>query len=406
MLNFSYEAINSEGRIVSGIRQAELAHDVEEWLLQSSLSPIDIKIVQAPEQEGSRPISFLERLSGVSLEDRILLCRQISTMLGAGVAILKALSIMSKQTTNPVLKNILAQVAEDIEGGQNLSDSFGRFKEFDILFQNVILIGEETGTLEISFDYLARVFENEKDVNEKIKAATRYPKIVIVSIMGAVLFLMAFVLPKFVDMFSKAGVELPLPTRILMGTSHFVNSYFVLITIGLAGLIFAYKQAMQVEKLVLLRDSFLLRIPILGPLSIKIYMSRFCRVFAVLAKSGVDIIKTLQLGASSLQNQVLVTMLNEVTTEVEKGRDLYQAMSSHPLFPAMVVQMVSIGEESGTLDTMMDKVADYYEVETDYNIKKLSTLIEPILLLFMGLIVSVLALAIYMPMWNMMNVMR
>jgi type II secretory pathway component PulF len=154
------------------------------------------------------------------------------------------------------------------------------------------------------------------------------------------------------------------------------------------------------------RDRLHLKIPVLGELSIKIYMSRFCRVFSVLTESGINIIRSLELSAAALENLVLVSMLDEVRREVEKGTDLNHAMSQHSLFPAMVIQMVTVGEESGQLDTMMGKVADYYEVETDYTIRNLSTLIEPILLLFMGVMVGFIALAIFMPMWDMMNVAR
>ena len=412
MPTFAWEAINAEGRILTGTLNADLLQDVERVLAKDGLSPINIVATSVGEAttEGhsARPqAGLLQRLTGVSLEDRILFCRQTATMLGAGVAILQALKIMARQTANPILRNIVSRVAEDIEGGANLSDAFGQFpREFDQLFQNILKVGEESGTLDVSFEYLARVFENEKEVREKIKAATRYPKIVVVGICTAVAFLMAFVMPKFIDMFSKSNIELPLPTRILIAASNLFSEHFILLGLTIAVVAAGYRQALKVKGFVRGRDRFLLRIPVLGPLSVKIYMSRFCRVFAVLAKSGVDIIKTLRLSASALDNLVLVETIDTVTADVEKGIDLYSAISRHELFPSMVVQMIAIGEESGSLDTMMDRVSDYYEMETDYAIKGLSTLIEPILLLVMGAIVGLLALAIYMPMWNMMNVMR
>ena len=408
---YIYEALNSEGSIVTGKRKAELLPEVEDWLIKNRMSPLNIKIASGKSADISisseAEIGLMKRLTGVSLDDRILLCRQIATMLDAGVAILQTLSIMSKQTDNPVLRKIIAQIAEDIENGDNLSDAFGRYpREFNTLFQNIVRIGEESGGLEVSFEYLARVFENEKDVNEKIKSATRYPKIVIVGLFSAVVFLMIFVMPKFIGMFSRSNIELPLPTRILIGTSNIFSEHYLLLGAGLAIIITAYHRALKSKDFVRFRDRLILKIPVLGVLSIKIYMSRFCRVFAVLSKSGIDIIKTLKLSATSLDNLVLYEIIEQVTTDVERGIDLYDSMSKHQLFPGMVIQMVSIGEESGTLDIMMDKVADYYEVETDYTIKSLSTLIEPVLLLFMGGMVALLALAIYMPMWNMMNVMR
>ena len=407
---FQYEAIDRAGKISSGQYTAEIISEVEQWLLKNGRTPINIEIDSTAGQsrEGQpRQVSFIETLQGVSLEDLILFCRQISTMLSAGVTILKALEIMGLQVKNPVLREIIIDVAASIESGANLSDSFALHpKVFSQLFRNVVLIGEESGNLDNSFEYLAELYENEKEVKEKIKAATRYPKIVNFAMFSAILFLMTFVVPKFVKLFASSKVALPLPTRILITLSDVFSEYFLLIAVGIGLLVLAYRFALNYEEFVLFRDRLLLKIPIFGDLAVKIYMSRFCRVFAVLTRSGIDIIKTINLSSSALSNLVLFKALEDISAEVEKGTDLQSAMSRHTIFPAMVVQMVAVGEESGQLDTMMAKVADYYEVETNYIIKNLSTLIEPILLLFLGVMVAFIALAIFLPMWNMMTVMR
>lgn len=413
---FRYEAINQAGKISSGTFTADNAQQVEEWLLSRGQSPINVELSRQPEAASSlvAPQFFenlLQRLkdkfTGVKIEDLILYCRQMSTMLSAGVAVLPAMKIMAKQIKNPVLNRAILEINDDIEGGSNLSEAYTKYpKIFNLLFRNVIRIGEESGHLDSSFNYLAGLFENEKDINERIKAATRYPKIVIIAILGAVTFLMTFVLPKFIKLFAAAKVALPLPTRILMAVSNIFAHYFLLIIIGVGILVFVYRQAMKNRELALLRDRWLLRIPIFGELTIKIYMSRFCRVLSVLISSGIDIINALTLASSAFENMVLFNMAGKVTEEVEEGVDLNTAMSKQPLFPELVVQMVAVGEESGEIDTMMDKVANYYDVETNYTIKNLATLIEPILLLFLGLMVGIIALAIFMPMWNMMEVMK
>ena len=409
---FHYQAVNPAGKLVSGTHQAALANDVENWLLHNGMSPVDIVIAGAGTAtpavavaEGK--IGFLERLGGISLAERILLCRQIGTMLASGVAILQALEIIKKQTPKPLLQKIVGKVAEDIEKGGNLSDSFAQFpREFNSLFQNILRVGEESGGLDASFEYLAQVFENEREINEKIKAATRYPKIVIASIFFAVVFLMTFVVPKFMTMFANARIQLPLPTRILIWLSTGFSTH-LLPNLLVGGLVVCcYRMALKSKDFVRFRDRLFLRTPVLGTLSVKIYMARFCRVFSVLTRSGVDIIRTLELGASSIDNLVLVETIDRVKVDVAGGVDLHSAMTKHRLFPPMVVQMVSIGEKSGTLERMMGRVADYYDVETNYAIKNLSTLIEPLLLAVIGAIVGLLALAIYMPMWSMMNVMR
>ena len=328
-------------------------------------------------------------------------------MLGAGVAILQALRIMSRQATKPIIATILTDVADRIEEGANLSDSFALHPRFTSpLFFNIVRVGEETGTLDKSFSYLAQLYENEKEVNERVKAATRYPKIVILAILGAVLFLMSFVVPKFMTMFKNAKVELPLPTRMLIAVSDFTTTYFWLIVILLILAILGYRLAMRYDSLRMTRDRLWLRLPIFGILSLKIYMSRFGRVFSLLLQSGVNVIRTLELSASALENMVLFDMLDKVIADVREGVEMHEAMAKHPLFPSMIVQMVAVGEEAGQVDTMMAKVADYYEKETSYVIKNLSTMIEPLLLLVMGVMVGFLALAIYMPMWNMMKVMK
>jgi len=393
-----------------GTHSAGTVQDVENWLLEQGQHPVGIEIVEGGREEDPKKLTiptYWHKLKGISTDDRILFCRQMATMLGAGVPILQALRIMSRQATNPAIVNILIDVAVRIEEGASLSDSFALYPRFTSpLFFNIVRVGEETGTLDQSFVYLSELYENEKEVSERIKAATRYPKIVIVAIFAAVFFLMSFVVPKFIGMFSNARVELPLPTKILIAISSFTASYFWFILIFFALAVVVYRFALRHDSFRLVRDSLWLQVPILGPLSLKIYMSRFSRVFAVLLRSGVNVIRTLELSATALENLVLFDILDKVTGEVREGVEMHQAMARHELFPDMIVQMVAIGEQAGQVDEMMGKVADYYEKETNYMIKNLSTLIEPVLLLVMGVMVGFLALAIYMPMWDMMNVAR
>jgi type II secretory pathway component PulF len=411
MATFFYEAVQSDGRVVSGRHVASTVQEVEGWLLGQGRHPVLIRIEAAEggrgEAQGLVTPGFWTRLHGIGINDKILFCRQMATMLGAGVTILQALQIMGRQVTNPVLSSLLLDVAERIEEGGRLSESFAFYPRLATpLFLNIIRVGEETGTLDRSFRYLAELFENEKEVSERIKSATRYPKIVITAIFGATFFLMSFVVPKFIALFRSSKVELPLPTKILIALSDFTSSYFWLILLLVTAGVIGYRWAMRYDSYRTLRDRLWLKLPIFGDLSLKIYLSRFCRVFSVLLKSGVNIISTLELSATALENLVLWGIVDKVTAEVREGVEMHEAIRRHPLFPDMIVQMVAIGEQSGQVDEMMDKVADYYEQETNYMIKNLSTLLEPILLLFLGLMVGFLALAIYMPMWNMMKVMK
>ncbi len=407
---FRYEAINAAGKIVSGTFTAEAIPDVEAWLSKNSLSPIAIQVAAESHQEtgtDSDIVTLRDRLLGVRLDDLILFCRQTATMLAAGVAILQSLKVMSQQVANPILKQAILDMIGSVESGASLSDAFARYpKIFSPLFYNIIRVGEETGTLDRSFEYLAALYENEKMVTERIKAAIRYPKIVVTALFGAIFFLMTFVVPKFVKLFASAKVALPLPTRILVAVSDFFANHLFLLALFIVALVVAYRLALNYEEFVLMRDRLALRVPVFGPLAIKIYMSRFCRVFAVLTTSGIDIIRTLDLASTALENRELFLMMEQIRDDVEKGVNLNEAMGKHPAVPPLVREMVAVGEQSGQLDAMLAKVADYYDAESDYAIKNLSTMIEPILLLVLAVIVGTIALAIFMPMWDMMQVMR
>ncbi|MBU4117497.1 MAG: type II secretion system F family protein, partial [Proteobacteria bacterium] len=334
-------------------------------------------------------------------------CRQLATLLAAGVSIIEAFAILALQVSNPILREIILSMTAEVESGASLSDAVSRQpKAFNVLFFNIVKVGEETGSLDKAFAYLATLYENEKAIKERIKSATRYPKIVLFALTGAIFFLMAFVVPKFAKLFAASKVQLPLATRILMGTSTFVADNVLGIIGAMLVLFIAYRLALGSQEFVLFRDRLLLRVPVFGPLATKIYMARFCRVFSVLTSSGINIIKTLQLSANALENLVLFRMVEEITAEVEEGVNLHEAMAKHHAIPPMVPQMIAVGEQSGKLDEMMEKVADYYDLESDYTIRNLSTLIEPMLLLVLGTIVGLIALAIFTPMWDMLQVVR
>ena len=411
---FRYQAINSAGRVVSGTHAAEIMQEVETWLQKGGLSPVNIQVLSEQQSAGIKETSqatagptLSERLFGITLEDKILFCRQLATLLSAGVSIIESFAILALQVSNPILREIILSMTAEVESGASLSEAVSRQpKAFNVLFYNIVKVGEETGSLDKAFSYLASLYENEKAIKERIKSATRYPKIVIIAITGAVFFLMAFVVPKFAKLFAAAKVQLPLATRILMA----VSTFFADNTLGIIGamlvLFISYRLALSSREFVFFRDRLLLRVPIFGPLTTKIYMARFCRVFSILTTSGIDIIKTLRLSANALENVVLFQMVEEITSEVEEGVNLHEAMARHHAIPPMVPQMIAVGEQSGRLDEMMEKVADYYDLESDYTIRNLSTLIEPILLLVLGVFVGLIALAIFTPMWDMMNVMR
>ncbi len=406
MAVFRFEALDAAGNLKTGHHTADIMAQVEKWLDSQGLIPISIE-AEGEGKAGARQPGILDRLRGVTLEDLILYSRQTATMLSAGVPILRTLEIMARQTANPILKQAVDEIAIAIEGGASLHDAMKAHPTiFNQLFLNVIMIGEESGNLDNAFLYLAELLENEKDVKERIKTATRYPKIVVSAIFIAVFILMSFVVPKFAQLYAASKVALPLPTRMLLAISSFFADHYMMILVMVVLAVFAFRELKKHPKSRMVLDRLLLKTPVMGELALKIFLSRFCRVFAVLTRSGIDIIKTLTLSGAALGNLVLLEKLREVTDEVRDGSDLFTAISRHPIFPEMISQMLAIGEESGQIDAMMAKVADYYEMETDYIIKNLATLIEPFLLLFLGIMVAFIALSIFLPMWNLMSVMR
>jgi len=406
MALFRFEALDPAGNLKSGHHTAEIIGQVEHWLSSQGLIPISIEAADQAEETENEP-SLIDRIRGVTLEDLILYSRQTATMLSAGVPILRTLEIMARQTANPILARAVDEIAMAIEGGASLHEAMGAHPTiFNQLFLNVIMIGEESGNLDNSFLYLAELLENEKDVKERIKSATRYPKIVVSAIFIAVFILMTFVVPKFAKLYAASRVALPLPTRMLLAISGFFAGHYKLIIIAVIAAVFGFRELKKRPESRLVIDRLLLKVPVLGELALKIYLCRFCRVFAVLTKSGIDIIKTLTLSGAALGNMMLLEKLRQITEEVREGNDLFTAISRHPIFPEMISHMLAIGEESGQIDAMMAKVADYYEMETDYTIKNLATLIEPFLLLFLGIMVAFIALSIFLPIWNLMSVMR
>ncbi len=405
---FRYSALDSSGAVVEGTYNADSVAQVEAWLEQRNMAPISIEVGEA---EGSAGAGWWQRLQArftpISLEDRILFCRQVGAMFGAGISILRIFETIVRQLKNPRLKGVVEEILEDVRRGDPLSEAFGRHRDiFDDLFINLVRVGEESGNLPLCFNYLAELYENEKATNERIKSATRYPKIVVTAIFLAVSFLMTFVVPKFVDLFRSSHVPLPLPTRILVAVSGFFANYFIFIFLGVGAAIAAYRWAMNYEGPRSIRDRFLLKMPIIGELSKKIYLARYCRITAVLMRSGIDIIRTLELAAHSMRNLILRRMALEVMEAVRVGASLDEAMERQPHFTPLVVQMVAAGVESGQVDDLLNRVADYYDMESDYTIRNLSTLIEPILIAVLGAIVGFIALAIFLPMWSMMEVMR
>jgi type II secretory pathway component PulF len=304
------------------------------------------------------------------------------------------------------MKGVINTIMKDIEGGSFLSEALVKHpKVFPALYVSMIKAGEAAGTLDEILERLATLTEHEKDIRTKIKAATFYPRIVVAVISGAFIILMTFVVPRFAAIFSRFKATLPLPTRIMIGINDIFHHYWYLMIILLAAIVLGFHWYTNTETGRLKWDSLKIRVPIFGPLFLKVAMSRFAHILGMLMRSGVAILDTLEIASATVANKVLSQEINKLREGVKEGRGLSEPLKESGVFPPIVVQMISVGEQSGKLAEMMPKVSQHYDLEVEYTIKNLSTLIEPVLIITIGGIVLFLALAIFLPMWDMARVM-
>ncbi len=365
------------------------------------------KVVEASAfDEIKEKIDYLnKRFARVKLSELIVFTRQFATLFSAGVPIGVILERLSEQTVSVKLKDVATVIKNDVNGGMSLSEAFSKHKKvFSPLYINMLRVGEESGTLDIVLDRLASILETELDTRNKIKTATRYPKMVISAIVVAFTIIVTFVIPRFVSLFSHFGAQLPLPTRILIGINYVFHHYWWMVLIAVIALIFAFREYKKTEKGRYNIDKYMLKIPIIGTLVHKIYVSRMIRILGLLYKSGIAIIDALKIVSNVTGNVIAKQAVEEIGRDVEGGATISVPFLKSTFFPNVVSDMVSVGEETGRLDEMLFKAADYYDEEIDYAIKNLSSAIEPILLVFIAGMVLLLALGVFLPMWNLIHV--
>jgi MSHA biogenesis protein MshG len=346
-----------------------------------------------------------KRFAKVKLSELIVFTRQFATLFSAGVPIGIVLERLSEQTVSIKLKDAVSIIKNDVNSGMSLSEAFSKHKDiFSALYINMLKVGEESGTLDIVLDRLASILETELDTRNKIKTATRYPKMVVSAIIIAFTIIITFVIPKFVSLFSHFGAKLPLPTRILIGINYVFHHYWWIVVLGVVGAVFVYKEYRKTQNGRYATDKYVLKIPIIGPLVHKIYVSRMVRILGLLYKSGIAIVDALEIVSNVTGNVIAKQAVSEIKKDVEGGATISVPFAKSSFFPNVVSDMVAVGEETGRLDEMLFKAADYYDEEIDYTIKNLSQAIEPILLVFIAGMVLILALGVFLPMWDMIKV--
>jgi MSHA biogenesis protein MshG len=404
MANFRYKGRGNRGDLVEGIIDAASADAVASQLINTGITPIDI-------QEVFVRVDVLTDLRArlaarrVDLDDLILFARQMYTLLRAGVPMTQALTGLVRSARNPTLAESLKDVQASLESGRDLSTSLAQHpKIYPSIFVNTVRIGENTGRLDDAFLKLSAYLDLEKDTRARIKSALRYPTFVIVAIGIAVFVINVVVVPQFAAIFERAGVDLPLPTRILVGTSDFFVDYWVFLLAGLAFLIAGARIYVSTDAGRYTWDKLKLRIPIIGDILFRATLGRFARSFSMSLSAGVPLIQALVVVSRAVDNEYVGDRILNMRNGVERGDSLSRTAAATGMFTPLVLQMMAVGEETGQMDTLLEEVAGFYEREVDYDIKNLSQTIEPILIVVIAGMVLVLALGVFLPMWDLASV--
>ncbi len=394
---FKYEARDRFGKAVAGVLDAPEMGVARNRL--GEMGYIPVRLEEKKTKEKGLSINFLKQK--VTDKDIIVFNRQLATLFAAGIPLLSGIQGLAEQMQNKTFKEILLKVAADIQTGSSFSDALAKHpKVFSELYINMVRAGEASGTLDDILGRLASLAEHAAEIKAKIKAATRYPKIIISAMIIAILILMKFVVPQFMAIFQQVDLELPLATRMLIKANYLFTNYWYILFVGAGALFFTFKAYTKTYKGKRQLDLFKLKVPIFGPIFLKIAMSVFSRTMSTLNRSGLSIIENLKICAEVVENIPISEVINDIEQGVKRGESVTATIKKSSFFTPMVVQMMSAGEESGELDNMLVKVSEYYDMEVDYSIKNIASLIEPLLLAFLGAVVLFLMLAIFMPMWD------
>lgn len=404
MISFAYKGRDAQGNATSGLVEAASEVAAAEQLMRRGVMPTELK----PGKAKSAAIDWSLLLAGgVKLDELVIFSRQMYSLTRAGIPILRAIAGLEESTHSKPLKRALHALGEDLGNGRPLSSSMQAHpKVFNSLFVAIIHVGENTGQLEQAFLQLATYFELELETRKRIKTAMRYPSFVMIAIGIAMVILNIMVVPVFAGMFAKFGVELPLATRILLATSYSFVNYWWLLLAMLAGMVFGWRRWVATPKGKLSWHRWQLKLPIVGTIIERSLLARFARSFSMMLKAGVPLNTALTLVADAVDNAYMAGQVRGMRAGIERGESLLRTAGSSGLFTPLVMQMIAVGEETGQVDDLLHEAAQYYEREVDYDLKSLTARIEPILIGIVAVMVLILALGIFTPMWDMMSAVR
>lgn len=396
MPTFAYKGRNSAGEAVEGVLEAANANFAADALFGLGVTPLAIK-----EKAVSGGFNFQLFAPRIGHIDILLFTRQIYTLLKAGVPIMRALGGLRDSSSNPAMQDMLQSVRESLDQGRELSVSLARHpRVFTPFYLAMVRVGEMTGRLEEVFLRLFDHMAFERFMREQVKSALRYPSFVIAAMVAAMVIVNIFVIPQFAKVFKGFGAELPFLTRVLIGVSEFFVAWWPAMLLACIGAAFAFAQWIRTDSGRYRWDHFKLKLPIAGKIVRKATLARFARSFALATRSGVPIIQALSTVAMTVDNAWIADKIDTMRENVERGESVLRAAIGTEAFTPVVLQMIAVGEESGALDDMMEEIADMYQNEVEYELKTLAQQIEPILIVMLGIMVLILALGIFLPMWD------
>ena len=397
---FVWKGTTPQGEAMAGEFEAAAKQEVAAYLRKRKIAVRSIR-------PKAKEINFkFGPKKGVSVKDMSVFTRQFSTMINAGLPIVQCLDILSQQTENDALRIAISRVMLDVEGGHTLAESLGKHPTiFSDLYANMVDAGETGGILDIILMRLANYLEKADALQRKVKSAMTYPSIVAFVALGSTVFMLLFVIPVFAKMFSDFGGVLPAPTRIVMGLSDFLRQYWWALVGGAVAVAIAYRQGRKNYKIAFKMDQGMLAMPVIGNVLRKSSVARFTRTLGTLVSSGVPILQGLDITARTAGNLVIEKAVNATRESISQGDTISEPLKRSGVFPPMVVQMIAVGEQTGAIDEMLNKIADFYDDEVDTAVEQLTAVIEPILIVFMGFVVGGMLVAMYLPMFKMADVM-
>ena len=345
-------------------------------------------------------VAFLQQK--VTEKDVVVFCRIFATMINAGLPLIQCLDLLGKQEQNKTFAKVIGTLKSDIEGGSTLTDALRKYPDiFDDLFVNLVAAGESGGILDVILQRLSGYMEKAMKLKSKVKGAMTYPASVLVISIAVVAVLLLKVIPVFQTMFEGMGSKLPAPTQFLVDASNFAQNYFLYMVGGVVALIFAFKKYYATEKGTLVVDAFVLKTPVFGPLLKKVAVSKFSRTLSTMMQSGVPILEGLEIVSKTSGNKIIEIALMKTRQSISEGKTIAEPLIETDIFPPMVVQMIAVGEATGALDTMLSKIADFYDDEVDAAVEAMTALLEPFMMVFLGGVVGGMIIAMYLPIFSM-----